>query len=235
MQIGGIVQARMSSTRLPTKVLRHIGGKPLLEYVLERLMRCDGLQSVVVATSSDPTDDPIEEYCRQSSVSYLRGSLSDVAGRFADVLNHHQWDGFVRVSGDSPLIDTAIVDQAVRCFAEQPCDVVTNVHPRTYPRGQSVEVISGGAFMQAESRMQTDADREHVTPYFYRHASEFAIVNLQSELDYSDLKMAVDTSDDLARVTTILTEQDRPHWEYSLNDLVQLYHAVDAKPRRWAA
>src|SRR6266852_6355172 len=113
MMIGAFVQARMSSRRLPGKVLRPIDGKPVLLYVLERLERCRTLDSVLVATSVDPSDDAVEEICHRRGTPCCRGPLDDVAGRFLAAARERDVDGFVRVSGDSPLLDQRLVDEAV--------------------------------------------------------------------------------------------------------------------------
>jgi len=223
MLIGGIVQARMSSTRLPGKVLREIKGKPLIQFLLESLRHCNRLDDVLVATSSDASDDAIEGFCKQFGVECHRGSLTDVASRFDEVVQKYPWDAFVRVSGDSPLLDHRIVDQAIDLALRTEFDVVTNVHPRTFPRGQSVEVVSVTSFRTALPQMRSSEDREHVTKYFYGHTDKFKVVNFSANDEYSGMEMAVDTEDDSARVNALLAKLQRPHWTYSLDSLVSFY------------
>ena len=139
--IGAIVQARMSSMRLPGKSLRPLCGKPMLQYVLESLAQVDELAETIVATSSDPSDDPIAEFCDQFGSVCFRGSLDHVAERFLQTANARGLSAFVRVSGDSPLLDPRFVARAVDLFVESNADVVTNVFPRTYPPGMSVELV----------------------------------------------------------------------------------------------
>jgi spore coat polysaccharide biosynthesis protein SpsF len=226
MRIGAIIQARMSSRRLPGKVLRTVGGKPLLQYLLERLGHCRRVDGVLVATSVEESDTPICDLCRDLTVPFFRGPLGDVAGRFLRALESHPLDAFVRVSADSPLLDQRLVDEGVRLFREMKPDLVTNVHPRTFPSGQSVEVVSSATFRLAYPLMVTPEDREHVTTYFYRNESRFTIRNFASETFLGDLHLGVDTEDDLEVTRRILEQMERPHWEYPLKELVRMRRSL---------
>jgi spore coat polysaccharide biosynthesis protein SpsF len=226
VKVGAVVQARMSSARLPGKVLREVAGRPLLGYLLDRLARCPELDALVVATSTDPTDDPVERFCRARGVGCYRGALADVASRFRDVLDRHELDAFVRVSGDSPLLDAALVGRAVRLFRGGAFDLVTNVHPRSFPPGQSVEVAGREGFHRAWAAMREADEREHVTLHYYRHPDRFRIENFAAARDYGGLRLTVDTGDDLARLEAIVAAMTRPHWEYGLDDLVAILPAV---------
>ncbi len=222
MRIGAIVQARMSSTRLPGKVLRRVRDRPVLQYLLERLQRCDGLDGVTVATSVDPSDEPIEKFCLEFGVSCCRGSLQDVARRCADAAGSRGLDAFVRLCADSPLLDPALVDRAIAEYRSREVDLVTNVFPRSFPPGQSVEVIRTSVLVAAVDMMTSDDDRGHVTRYFYRHAERYRIHNVHAEVDYGDLRLAIDTPGDLRRFETLVAGFERPHWEYGLRELARL-------------
>ena len=174
-KLGAIVQARMSSQRLPNKVLHKVAGKPMLQYLLERLEHCNCLDAIVVATSAEDSDTPIAEHCRQNGVPCYRGSLSNVAGRFNEALNIYHFDGFVRVNGDSPLLDQNLIEKAVSIFLAGDLDIVTNGQKRTYPKGQSVEVLRADTFRYAYQLMREEDEFEHVTPYFYKHAEKFLL------------------------------------------------------------
>jgi spore coat polysaccharide biosynthesis protein SpsF len=227
MRIGGIIQARMKSARLPGKVLQRVRGKPMLEYVLERLDQCKSLSGVVVATSTDPTDDPIAQFCRERGTDCYRGSLTNVASRFMDVLTHSGFDAFVRVSGDSPLLDPNIVDRAVQSFLQGDFDLVTNVFPRSYPRGQSVEVVRAETFKRAFQKMRDEDELQHVTLFFYRNAREFAIHNFAADADYSELHLAVDTVEDMERFSRLLHAMEGPHWRYDLPEILDMCRSLD--------
>jgi spore coat polysaccharide biosynthesis protein SpsF (cytidylyltransferase family) len=229
MAIGAIVQARMGSARLPGKVLAEVSGKPLLAYVVDRLERARTLDGVVVATSDAAGDDAVASYCRAADIEYFRGPLDDVAGRVLGAARAFGFDGFVRVSGDSPLLDQELVDRAATLLADTRCDVATNVHPRrTFPHGQSVEALTREAFERGYAAATEPGDLEHVTPVFYRRADEFAIESFEREPAIGDVRLVVDTEEDLAVFTEIVGAMTRPHWDYGLDELLELRSACVA-------
>lgn len=226
MKIGAIVQARMSSQRLPNKVLLEAAGKPLLQYSLERLEHCDYLDNIVVATSIDDSDTPIADYCRQNSVACYRGPLSNVAGRFKEVLNLYQFDVFVRVNGDSPLLDQRIIEKGIDIFLNGDYDLVTNIFPRSYPKGQSTEILRVFTYRKACDRMRAEDDLEHLTRYYYNHPEEFRIQNFALTENLSHIQLSVDTWQDMDNFVTIVSKMIRPHWEYTLEDILQIYRSL---------
>lgn len=228
MRIGGIIQARMKSDRLPGKVLHQVHGKPMLEYLLERLEQCTSLDSVVVATSTDQSDDPVERFCRERGRDCYRGSLSNVANRFRDVLDVYRFDAFVRISGDSPLLDPKLVDLGVEHFEGGQFDLVTNVFPRSYPRGQSVEVIGADTFRRAADATKTDDEREHVTLLFYRNPDKFRIFNFTADVDYTGFQLAVDSIADMERFEAIVDAMEGPHWQYGLEQIHEICRHVSS-------
>ena len=217
-----IVQARTTSRRLPGKVLRAVAGKPLLEYLLERLERCRLVTEVFLATSDDPSDDELASLCARLGVAVYRGSLNNVVARFLALARKHNLASFVRVNGDSPLLDPAIVDRGVALFDTQACDLVTNVFPRTYPKGQSVEVVSTAALERVAALSADPEDLEHVTRYFYGHPDEFRITNFAYGLDAGGVQLSVDSAEDLARLELMVGRMTRPHWDYGLDELLSL-------------
>jgi spore coat polysaccharide biosynthesis protein SpsF len=226
-----IVQARMGSSRLPGKVLREVAGKPILQYLLERLQRARRLSGVVVATSTDAEDMPIVELCERLGVEVFRGDQANVASRFLDVIKTRAGNAFVRISGDSPLLDPSVVDLAVGRFLTGDCDVVTNLMPRSYPRGQSVEVVRSQAFREAYLAMSDRDHFEHVTRWFYEHADQVKIVNFGAERDRSDIRLVVDTAADLNRIASIVMRMERPHWQYELSEIIEIYDSVNVEQR----
>jgi len=222
MRVGVIVQARMSSTRLPGKVLMDVRGRPMLWYLLESLRRCGDAETVAVATSVEPSDDPIEAFCEGVGVACVRGPLDDVAGRFLLASRELALDAFVRICGDSPLLDYRLVDKAVGLFRGSGCDLVTNVARRTFPKGQSVEVVRSSAFEEACRRMERPEDREHVTKIFYSGEGSFSILPFESGGMFGEESLVVDTGEDMARVAALIAVMTRPHWEYGWDELVGL-------------
>jgi spore coat polysaccharide biosynthesis protein SpsF (cytidylyltransferase family) len=201
-RIGAIVQARTGSSRLPRKVLLELAGKPLLLHVLDRLARARELDAIVVATSAEPADDAVAALCAAHGTPCVRGPHEDVAARVALAAREHRLDAFVRVSGDSPLIDPAIVDRAVARYRAGDADLVTNVRPRSFPPGQSVEVVRTLTFLSLVPRMTTEEEREHVTPLLYE--SGLRIARIEASRDYGDLALTVDTAEDLARLDALI-------------------------------
>lgn len=228
-KIGIIVQARMSSQRLPGKVLREVNGKPILQYIVERLAHCQSTQDVVVATSREKSDDHIEEFCINKNVPCFRGSLTDVASRFKEISENEQWNAFIRINGDSPLIDQHLIDMGVNHYLQGTYDLVTNVFPRSYPPGQSVEIVRADTFMKVYPRLTDKDDIEHVTRFFYQNPTEFEIFNFSSSIDYSHIHLSVDTPGDMQVFSKIIQKMVCPHWDYHLKEIITLYQEVSDK------
>lgn len=225
MRVGAIIQARMSSTRCPNKVLHPVAGKPLLGHLLHRLNTVPSLDVVAVATSNQQSDDRIAEYCVAKKVPCFRGELDNVAGRLLNAANHLKLDAFVRICGDSPILDPCLVDDSVSLFRKHTPDFVTNCLPKKFPAGQSVEVISLKAFVKAYKAYSTAGQFEHVTTYFYENPDAFDIRTMHTTQDYSGIKLAVDTPEDLRRVCVLLEQTDRDAI-LSLDELAARYRSI---------
>jgi len=197
MSLPAIIQARMNSRRMPGKVLRELGGKPLIGRVLERVGSSAAISRIIVATSEAASDAGLVDYCSRCGIEFFCGSLDNVAKRFRDLVVRHRLDAFVRVCADSPFIDPALINNAVAIFEKGGYDIVTNTLKRTFPRGESCEVISSAAFLKGYALMKEPEDLEHVTGYFYRHAGDFRIFNFTNDDgDCSGTSLCVDTPDD---------------------------------------
>ncbi|MFC1589927.1 cytidylyltransferase domain-containing protein [Candidatus Omnitrophota bacterium] len=226
MTIGAIVQARMSSTRAPGKVLHPIAGKPLLAYLLENLRHCRSLDAIVVATSIDRSDDAIYRFCKGFGVECCRGSLDNVAERFRDAVEHYKFDTFVRVCGDSPLLDHRLIDKGIQIFKEGKYDIVTNSLECKHPTGQAVEIFNSETFKNNYPFIRSEEEKEHVTIYFYKNHMKFKIFNLPTEEDYTNVRLSVDYPRDLNIVSSIIESMKKPHWEYDLAETVRLYKKI---------
>lgn len=224
MRIAAVIQARMSSARLPGKMLHLVQGRPLLAYVLDRAQRSREVDAVIVVTSDDPSDTAIVEYCRAHRTECFRGSLDDVAARFRDCSELYGLAAFVRICGDSPLLDSALIDRGIRSFLKADADIVTNVFPRTFPHGQSVEVVRASTFRAAYSRMTTAEHREHVTAFFYEHASDYQIRNFSNPAgDQSHIDLSVNTPDAIALVDRLIEPNEAAP---ALAQVMERYRAV---------
>ena len=225
-----VVQARMDSSRLPGKVLRLMLGRPMLAHLLDGLTRCTRLDGVVLATSVEPSDDPLEAFAREYGVPVHRGPLDHVAQRVHDAAAAHGAGALVRVCADSPLLSPALVDEAVALFREHRPDLASNVLTRTFPKGQSVEVLARRTLAEALPRLADDAEREHVTRHFYANADAYRIAEFRSGHDWGRIQLSVDTAEDFSRAEALLAAMDRPHWEYGCAELVALAQTLEARP-----
>ncbi len=216
------IQTRMNSLRCPGKVLRTIGGKAMLKYVIECVDKTG--YEYAVLTSVEDTDLPIVEFCCNNGITCFRGDLNNVAGRFLDAVSHFRPDAFLRISADSPFINWKLLAEAVRIYERLKPDMLTNVMPRSYPKGQSVEILNAEVFRREYCNFCEDDDFEHVTKYFYRNAGKFHIVNLPypGKRDFSDIQLSVDTEEDFALAVKMSAAMELPHWEYSIEELMEL-------------
>lgn len=217
-----LVQARVSSHRLPGKVLLDVAGKPLIWYVTESLTQCAAIARVVVVTSDERSDDRLVAWCRGAGYECLRGALDNVVQRLRDASRRLELQSFVRISADSPLINPGVVKRVIDLFEERRPDLATNVYPRSFPKGQSVEVVTTEALERVSGATDDPQDLEHVTRYIYRNPGEFSVENLSNATDLSTLQLSVDSAEDFQVVESLIRRMDRPHWAYGLPELLEL-------------
>ncbi len=202
-----IIQARMSSSRLTGKVLMDIGGQPMLMRVIERVNQAKLINRILVATTSDPTDDTLNQWCENNRVDCFRGSMQDVLDRFYQAARTKDAERVVRITADCPVIDPYLIDATIRVFIEQNVDfAATRLPPpfhRTYPIGLDVEVSTFAALERAWLEAKTQPEREHVFPYLYDQPGRFKIHILNHEPDYGSSRWTVDTEEDLELIREI--------------------------------
>lgn len=199
----GVVQARLGSTRLPGKVLLPVAGAPMLLRQLERLRRCRTLDRLVVATSEVGADDAIARMCGEHGVACRRGSLEDVLDRFRGAALAEGAEVVVRLTGDCPLADPAVIDHIVEVFLASGCDYASNTLVPTYPDGLDAEVMTFAALDQAWKEARLPSEREHVTPFIYKHRELFSCRNVANDVDLCALRWTVDDAADLAFVRAV--------------------------------
>lgn len=219
-----IVQARLGSTRLPGKIMKEVMGRPLLDYLIERLKGVLLADEIVVATTKNPKDIQIIDYCLKGSISYFSGSEQNVLDRYYQAATQFHGDVIVRITADCPLIDPGLIDILIRRFLElQPsCDYLSNTLNRTYPRGMDIEVFSYAALQLAAARAALPSDKEHVTPYIYCHPELFKIVQYTQGINESNYRWTVDTPEDLELVAKILENLYPECPRFTLGDLLNL-------------
>ncbi len=202
-----IVQGRMSSSRLPGKVLQDIGGQPMLARVVMRARRARTLDQVVVATTVDPSDDPITDFCRERGFPCFRGDLYDVLDRYYQAAKLFEAKVIVRLTADCPVIDPGEIDRTVTAFLDAGADFAANRLPpplaRTTPIGLDTEVCTFDALEKAWKGARAKYEREHVMPYLYDEPGRFKVLVVDMEPDYGHLRWTVDTPEDLAAIRQI--------------------------------
>lgn len=202
MNVVAIVQARMGSIRLPNKVMREIGGVPMIELLLARLSRSREVDQIIVATSRDKKNQPLADHVEKLGYQCVRGSENNVLQRYLDAAHVSKADVVVRITGDCPLIDATLVDEVIGSFKRQRVDYLTNTLPPTYPDGLDVEVFTLAALERAALESKDPFDHEHVTPYL-RRLGLFRIANVAHTEDLSDLRWTVDELSDFLVVANV--------------------------------
>ena len=221
LRIGAIVQARMGSRRLPGKALLRLAERPALTCLLERVSRARQVDALMVATTEESDDDAIALLCADRGVACRRGARDDVGARFEGVLREECFDAFVRLNGDSPFLDPDLIDRSVQLFREAGPDLVTTAAPRTFPCGQGVEVVRTDVFLR--HRDDHGEPDEHVTGFLYRDPHRYRILGLRNHVDWTDVRLCLDSPSDFEVLSRLASLFEKPHWEYSLSDLVRLY------------
>jgi spore coat polysaccharide biosynthesis protein SpsF len=210
MKVAAIIQARMGSTRLPGKVMKPLCGIPVLGHVIKRARAIQGIDAIVVATTQDRADDVVDKIAMSYGVTTFRGSTQDVLDRYYGAALNIQADVVVRITSDCPLLDPALVSAMLEMFhAERrkvpPADYLSNTLTRSYPRGLDAELFTFSALARAWREASLPAEREHVTPYLYRHPEIFRLVEYVGRSDLSRYRLTLDTEDDWRVLEAVCT------------------------------
>jgi len=212
MKIGVVLLCRYTSRRLPGKILCDINGKPVLTFIAERICRATPRTPIVVATSDDPSDDRIAQLCHLEGLECFRGSLHNVANRFLTAAQTNGFDFAVRINGDNVLVDGNMLQRMIEIAKTGLYDFITNVPGRTFPYGMSLEILRTSFYAAHEKQMLGEADREHVTLYFYNHrdvGKRFVFRNTACP-DMAGFPLALDTEEDLRRIREIVSHLPWP-------------------------
>lgn len=218
------IEARMSSTRLPGKVLMPILGRPMLALMIERLSRVRLADMIVVATTDNPADDPIVELARRLNVAWFRGSEMDVLDRVLQSARQIKADLIVETTGDCPLIDPETIDRVIKTFLENSPDYCSNTLKRTYPRGLDVQVFPLSVLGKVAQLAHDPIDREHVSLYIYQHPEQFRLLNVASDLPphIGELRLTVNTAEDLELIKGIYEALYPTRPAFHLKDVLDL-------------
>ena len=220
MKIIAIIQARMSSERLPGKVIKHLNSIPMIVQIYRRAVKAVNVDKVIVATSLDKTDDALADVCRKYGVPVFRGSLSNVLERFFKCATQENADVIVRLTGDNALIDPALIDKAVDHFKRNELDYLN--YCKELPLGMSAEVFSYSALAKAYEETDDMECKEHVTLYMYGNGDKFKWEKYRDEKleDHSDIRLTVDTKEYFELISLIYSCFKDNEFDY--NNIIDL-------------
>jgi spore coat polysaccharide biosynthesis protein SpsF len=226
MLVNCIIQARMSSKRLYGKVLKKINGEEILKHVLNQVKKTKFITSVIVATSKNKEDDKIELFCKKNNIKLYRGSLNNVYLRYKKLINENNCDYFIRICADSPLIEVNIINQILKIAKKNKFqkEIYTNIFPRTFPKGLSVEMINTNTFLKSYKKIRLNYHKEHITSYFYKNYMYFKILNYKSVVDYSDINFSIDTKNDFNKVKRLI--KIKGFLKKKLKEKVNIYKSI---------
>lgn len=214
------LQARSSSSRLPGKILKPIMGVAMLARQIERVLRSERIDKLVLATSSLEEDQAVADLAASAGVACYRGSLDDVLDRMYQAVAPYNPDLVVRLTGDCPLADWVVIDKVIGFAQAGGYDYASNTLKPTWPDGLDVEVVRFAAFQTAWREATTTLDREHVMPFLYRNAERFKLGNLVNDIDLSGLRWTVDEPADFAFVTQIYEALYPANAAFSTTDIL---------------
>ena len=214
----------MGSTRLPGKVMKKLIDKPVLHHVVDRLKTCKQIDSILVATTLKKEDAEILNLCEKIRIPCFRGSENDVLDRYYQAARSVKATTIIRITSDCPLLDPILVDNMVEIFmAEQnSLDYLSNTLERTFPRGLDTEIFSMSALAKAWSHASSAAEREHVTPYIYRHPEMFRLRNHKNSIDLSSYRWTLDTPEDWRFIKEVYTRLYDREKIFLTDDIIDL-------------
>lgn len=226
-----IIQARMTSTRLPGKVLKIVLGKTLLEYLVERARRAKSIDKIVIATTQNASDDPIAKLAKNLKIACFRGSEDNVLSRYFLAAQENGGATIIRMTSDCPLMDPAVIDEIVSFYHQQDYDFVTNSPMdeslRTIPRGMDVEVFSFDLLKQAFEESKNREELEHVTTFFRAYPERFCVKYYEHARPRKDLRLTVDTPEDFELIQKIIKALYPKNPAFALADI---YDLLDRHP-----
>lgn len=229
-KVVAIIQGRMTSSRLPGKILIDLQGMTSLEWMIRRVRMSEFIDEVVIATTTDESDDPVEAYCEEKVFFCYRGSMHDVLDRFYQAAFVHEAEICVRLTGDCPFVDPWMLDDNLRVFVEtEPAlDFAANRMPppmtRTIPIGLDAEYCTMDGLTKVWKEAKQKHQREHVMPYFYENTDVFNILHIEHEPSYGDIRWTLDTPEDLIVLRTIATHFDG-RYDFTWLEILDFYLA----------
>ena len=223
-----IIQARLNSIRFPNKVMQKINGKPLIEILIERVASAKEVNKIVVATSVNKKNKKLIEFLKRKKISFYQGSENNVLKRYYDAATKNKFKNIIRITGDCPLVDPALIDQYVKIFKEKKVDYLSNICPPTYPDGLDLEIFTYNTLKKAYLKAKNKYDLEHVTPYIQR-SDDFKKINITYKKDHSKLRLTIDEKKDL-EVIKLVFKKFYPKIIFSFEEILKF---VKKKPLKF--
>lgn len=227
MNIVGIIFARTDSTRLPGKVLKKVEGFALIEYIIKRAKKIEGVSNLVLATTHRSIDDSLLKYARNYNLDIYRGELENVYERALKCAENYKADYFIRINADSPFLDFQLISKSL-AFCKRNYDLITNIPERSFPYGISVEIIKLNIFKKTRCLISNEKYREHITKVFYENEFQYKIKKIFSDkkTNYQGTRLVVDTWEDLRRFEKMAKKDIDLVLNGTYQDIKKLYNEV---------
>ena len=216
-----VLQARMSSTRLPGKVMSQINGHPMIYWEISRISKAKLVNKTVVAISDQSSDDILANYLESIHQEYIRGSLDNVLGRYVKAEENYNPSAIIRLTADCPLVMPELIDQYLEIFHKSDFDYLSNTLVLSYPDGLDIEIIKPGIFKKLLEFNLSEEEKEHVTLGIYSRKDKFRTHNVSNKTNISDFRWTVDTSDDLAFVKSIYAHFESKEMNFTFEDVLK--------------
>lgn len=222
-QIYAIIQARMSSTRLPGKVLKKLAGISVLQHVVNRVKSVANIDNVVVATTNLDVDLAIIQECENIGVDYFAGDSDNVLQRYYETASHFNAQIIIRITSDCPCISPKVLSQMIEYYLIKKPDYLSNTIERSFPRGLDVEIFNFASLKKAYDNAAKDYEKEHVTPYIYQHPDKFNIESFIDKVDNSKHRCTLDTIEDWQLIEKIYNYLYKDNYIFEYKDILALF------------
>ena len=217
-----VLQARMSSTRLPGKVMTQINGHPMIYWEISRISKAKLVNKIVVAISDQSSDDILADYLDSIHQEYIRGSLDNVLSRYVKAEEIYNPSAIIRLTADCPLVMPELIDQYLEIFHKEDLEYLSNTIELSYPDGLDIEIIAPGIFKKLLEFSLSKEEKEHVTLGIYSRKDKFRTYNVSNKTNISQFRWTMDTSDDLAFVKSIYAHFESKEINFTFEDVLKL-------------
>lgn len=227
IKIVTVIQARSGSSRLANKIFLTLTGKPLLYRMFERVAASELKGTIVIATTTESSDDNVESFCKDHKINIYRGHQTDLLDRHYQAAKIFSADAVIKIPSDCPLIDSKVIDKVIQFYLSNinNYDYVSNLHPATYPDGNDVEIMSFNALEKAWNNAEREFEREHTTPFIWENPDKFRIGNVlwETGFDYSMThRFTIDYPEDYEFIKKVYDELYPKKPDFSLEDILNL-------------